>query len=159
MALLLEIFLSGVRIVFLFTGSLLAFVFGFTFYNDANTFLLAHNLPTLELIALLVAFVPVIALLYGVHIRKYFWRRSKRYNLIVFLFSFLAGLLIALFPLSTCGVPIPISSQVIIALTTGIITSLLAYIGLDVGVVVKHISVHVLSEKKKKVTVKIRKKK
>lgn len=149
-------FLSLIRVGLLLLGALLTFILGTTVYMNVNHFLDTWYLPCLELISFLVVIVPVAALFYGVHIQKYFWQRESLYNNRIFLVSYLIGILLSLIPKETfsnittqlgqtCVAPSDPIAQITHVLSTGLLTSLLAYIGIDIGVSLKQTSKSVTS--------------
>lgn len=149
MLFIIEILLSFFRIVILLCGVLITFFFGDTLYITINRFLSSFYIPCLEIISYIIAFVPVIALFYGIHVQKFFWQRSKKYNQKVFLISYAIGILLALIPTDTftsvstgqaCVAPVDLLAKITYAIATGVITSLFAYIGMDIGVSLKHTS-------------------
>src|SRR5438105_102606 len=149
MTLILELLFSAGRIVLLLFGIVFIFLFANLVYKDLNSFLYAYDSPCIALISLLVALVPTAAFFYGAHIRKYFWQRENHYNWIIFFISYVIGTILTFYPESYIGIfhatgtycpmHIDFSSKIQQSISTGIVTSLLAYMGMDLGVVVKHL--------------------
>lgn len=167
MVAILELLLIVFRIGLLVSGVILTFFVGEHMYLSLNRFLQSWYLPCLEIITSLVAFVPAAAIFYGIHIRKYFWQREKHYNNVIFLVSYAVGALLALVPESalltmqtgqSCGTAPDLIGKFAYATTTGLITAVLAYIGMDIGVSLKHTSLNVGFSNSSKKTVSSKKK-
>lgn len=150
---LLEIFLSLVRITLLFTVALLTYILGDYAYIAINHFLYSINSPCLQIIALLVVIVPTVALFYGIHVKKYFWQRQNHYNFLILLVSFIVGVILTMIPVniltasgltSTMACPEQQTTLGVFLniLSTGLITALLGFIGVDIGVTLKAASHH-----------------
>ncbi len=158
MVLLLEIFLSLVRIIFLFTAVLLTYILGDYAYLAINHFLYSINSPCLEVISFLVVLVPTLALFYGIHIQKYFWQRQNHYNYIILLVSFIIGAVLTIIPVNlftpssmmtamTCPEQQNVVGKLLQIVSTGLITALLGFIGVDIGVTLKATSHHLTTRK------------
>lgn len=155
MPLLLEIFLSLVRIIFLFTGTLISIIFGREIYISINSFLQTYTFPCLEIISFLVIFSPAVGIFIGTHIQKYFWQRHTRYNTLIFITAFCAGVGLTFIPLGTitqdtayCASPTQTLPMLSHMFGTGLITAIFTMIGMDYGVVLKHGSKFMQTETK-----------
>lgn len=167
MPILLEIFLSLVRIIFLFTGALISILFGREVYITINSFLQTYTFPCLEIISFLVIFAPAVGIFIGTHVQKYFWQRHTKYNTIVFTAAFLAGVILTFIPLGDiimtqnagfCASPTQLLPQLSHMFGTGLITGILTVLGVDYGVALKHSSRLMQTTKFKKTQSKKRRK-
>ena len=146
---------------------MLSILFGNGIYDGVNRFLLSNNFPCLGLISFLVIFVTPFAMLYGAHIRRFFWQRENHFNLVILLTSFLIGVIVSLLPIDfaftmsrntdvNCNPIMSLNATLIHTLGTALISTLLAVLGMDFGVVLKHVSRHIgkkrLGKKKTKTT-------
>lgn len=154
-----EVFLSLIRIFLLLIGTLIVYVLGASVYTHVNGYLIQWSAPCIEIITSLVTIIPIIALFYGIHVQKFFWKRENDYNKKIFLISFAFGILIALIPWHSavpassellCRTPIQWVDKIVYAIVTGALTSLLAAIGMDIGVLLKHSSKRIVSTKSTK---------
>jgi hypothetical protein len=159
MAIIAEIFASIVRIFLLFFGVAFSFTLGNTLYNQINSFLYSISLPCIELISFLVVLVPPVALYFGIHHKRYFWQRENRYNVTVLLVSFLVGFVFTILPFNyapswvaapQCAASPDLLARFLQVIGTGLVTALFAYIGMDLGVSLKHLSHHVHKKSHKK---------
>lgn len=153
MVILVEFFLFLVRLILLQTGVLIAYVFGDNIFKAFA----ATRSPCVELLAFFIAIVPIVFLVIGAMHRRYFWQRPGFFNWIVVAVSFVIAFASTFLPgkylsildssLSVCQQPtgnIQIYSQF---LFTGLIVSLIAFVGMDFGVALKHVSHHLQTGK------------
>jgi len=155
---LLELFFSTFRILLLFFAIIIIYIFGNAVYININNFLYSSTSPCVEIISMLIAFVPVIGLLYGIHIKKSFWKRSFQYNLIVFVISYAFGVIIAFLPFGGtlgfsnsfilfCPQQPTFLTKISESIATGLISALLAYLGMDFGITLKRFSHQTMKDK------------
>jgi RsiW-degrading membrane proteinase PrsW (M82 family) len=166
MLVLFEVFFSLVRIIILLLGAVLTLILGDSVNDAINNFLVSLHFPCLGLISFLVIFVTPFAMIYGAHIRRFFWQREKHYNLIILVVSFLIGAIISFLPIDTaftinqatdmsCNPSSGLNAHVIHMFGTALVTMVFATVGMDLGVVLKHVSHRIknrTSETKKKTT-------
>jgi len=158
MLLLLELYVSVLRILLLLLGVVVTLVLGDRVYLLLNSFLSGFYLPCIEFIAFLVIYVLPGALVYGAFVEKHFFKRETRHNIKIFLFSFLSGVGLALLPFSntvfvsfqnpilnhsvlisscvTPGYPLKIFELI----GSGLVAVVFGFIGMDLGVLLKHAS-------------------
>lgn len=156
MALLLEFFLFLVRVILLATGSYVIYYFGIDLYQ---VFAALHA-PCVELLSLFIALVPVIALWYGTLHRRYFWQRTSQVNWIIVMISFVIAFIFTYLPaqylawldmsLVNCQGTTTLADSISRFLFTGILVSVLSFVGMDMGVGLKHISHHLQTKSSKK---------
>jgi len=170
---LTRLYASLLRIILLLVGVMIALYIGSSGYQSVNAFLSSNNLPCLEVISSLVVIVPVVTLFYGQHVRRYFWQRMRRFNAYILLGSLLVGLLFTILPhdlispsITNCQARLDWNSKITYGLGTAVLTALLAFIGFDLGVTLKHISLklhhhhgHQKSSKKRTAATKKKKRK
>lgn len=164
MLLLLELYLSVLRIVLLLLGVLLSIFLGDKFYGGINNFLRFLSFPCIEIISVLVVLFLPAGMFYGIFIQKYFWRRKTHYNTKLFFTAFIVGFLLALTPISdsvTFSYQQGIGQQVMSSclsssdiltksahmVGSGIVAALFAFLGMDIGVGLKGISKKFSTEK------------
>jgi len=149
---LVALFSSLLRIILLLVGIYLALALTLTGVQGANAFLAANNYPCLEVISLLVVLVPPIGILYGQHIRRYFWQRMGHYNWIILGVSLIVGISLAFISTGyfselegadACQVPASTLGITTYILGTSVVTAILAFIGVDFGVTLKHLSLKI----------------
>ena len=166
MALLLEIYLSLIRIFLLFTGILITVVFGEKAIMFFNSALQALGLPCIELMSFLIIVLLPLGMLYGIHIQKYFWQRTTKYNSLVFLFAFLIGVFLTAVPIDSdvvmyisgstrafsqsCFASFATQPQFAYIVGSGIIGGVFGLIGMDFGVALKHVSKKISTHKQKR---------
>ncbi len=156
MAIFLELYLSIIRILLLFFGVIGTYFIGNTTYISINSFLYSITSPCLQLISFLVVFTMPLSVFYGIHIRKYFWQRSKKYNQLLLLISFVLGLLFTLTSTNTsfissavyCHSQVNLIGKIGQFIGTSLVIVLFVYIGTDIGVSLKHFSKKVQNNKK-----------
>lgn len=147
---LTQLFASLLRIILLLVGIMLALSLATSGYSTINTFLESNNYPCLEVISSLVVIVPVIAIFYGQHIQKFFWQRMRHYNLVILLSALGFGLLMAFLPIDFLSQGLPhctpaadLLSKLTYALGTSLVAAVFAFLGVDLGVILKHLSLHI----------------
>ncbi len=157
-----EILFGVIRIFLLLFTTLLSYYLGSAVYHNVNTFLYANSLPCVEVIAFLLSAVPVFFVFFGIGIQKYFWQRPGHYNWVILLVSYAIGAVISFLPLNTlfasslatnpCPEQVTLVARIAHALASGLLTSVLAFAGMDLGVSLKHVSHRIRrkSSKKKK---------
>ena len=144
------LFASLLRIILLLVGILLALSLATSGYSTINNFLIGNNYPCLEVISGLVIIVPIVAIFYGQSIKKFFWQRMRQYNLIILVAAFLFGLVLAFLPvdfltqsLPHCAPATDMVSKLTYGLASGIVAAVFAFLGVDLGVILKHLSLQV----------------
>jgi hypothetical protein len=142
MIFLIEVLFFIIRIAFLSLGAILSFILGSGVYSLVNSFLYANTIPCIETISLLAALIAPVAFFYGIHHKKHFFQRGNHYNLIIFILSYLFGTILVLLPpkylnwvpQAYCIPQLGLISKISQSIATGWITSFLAYLSLDFGV-------------------------
>ncbi len=144
------LFASLLRIILLLVGIMLALSLATSSYSTINSFLVGNNYPCLEVISGLVVIVPVVAIFYGQHIRKFFWQRMRHYNLVILLSALGFGFLMAFLPIDFLSQDLPqcapatnIAGKFTYALATSVVAAVFAFLGVDFGVTLKHLSLRV----------------
>lgn len=137
----LEVFIISIRFLFLFYGAFITFFLGESLYRYLNQLFYAHSVPCLEMISFIVALVAPIAFMYGVRHNKVFFKRTRQYNFLLFVLSYIFGMLIAFLPMintivgsEICAQQTTLAAKIAHGISTGAITSLMAYLNFDLGV-------------------------
>lgn len=150
-AILFEIYLSILRIFILIFGFYLTLLLGTSTVAAINKFLYGSYLPCLEIISFLITFIPPIAIFYGIKEQRYFWQKPVVTNVIVLSVSFVIGVILSFFssdlihafvntPATYCISPQDPLEQFYRTLGTGLVASVFGFIGVDIGVSLKHVS-------------------
>ena len=160
MVLIVEFLAFLIEPFLLLFGGVLSYLLGREIYTAVNGLLYSVSIPCLEIISFLVAVVSPIAFYYGVYHKTFLFRRSTRHNITVFLLSYAFGALITFLPLGSstaytngqlyCPQQITLQTKIAQAIATGIITSFLAFLNLDLGVLYAYTIRRKLLKKKKK---------
>lgn len=168
MVILVEFLFSILRIAVLFAGVSITVLLGKSVHDGVNAFLQSTYFPCLEVISLFAITIIPFAIYYGIAVRKFFWQRSRVYNIRVFIFTYAIGVALALLPAesflansaaASCIAPHETLSRLAHVLGTALVTSLFGLIGMDIGVSLKHFSKRVALYKPRRSSPKSAKKK
>jgi len=161
MAFLLELLLSLIEPILFLFGAIFTFLFGNALYHKINSFLYSFTTPCIEMTSLLIALISPIAFFYGVHHKKFLTQRSNKHNFIIFVISYVFGTIVTFLPISyssvfnstqlACLPQTTLIGKIAEVVSTGLITSFLAYLNVDIGVLYANsIGVRLRKRKRKK---------
>ena len=147
--------------ILLFIGAIFSYLLGNAVLSGLNRFLYSFNTPCIEAITLIIALVSPAAFLFGVRHQKFLTQRADQHNFLVFLYSFIFGALITFLPIGFsytvesekffCPAQITLIDKIAQSISTGSITTLIAFLSLDMGVIyARVIGVHLRKIKKGK---------
>jgi|SRR6185437_5565542 len=161
MVFLLELLLGLIEPILFVFGAIFTFIFGSVIYHKINSFLYSFTTPCLEMTTLLVALISPLAFFYGVHHKKFLTQRSNRHNLVIFVLSYVFGTIVTLLPIGyssvfdstqlACLPQTTLVGKIAQIVSTGLITSFLAYLNVDIGVLYANtVRAHLRKRKKRK---------
>lgn len=161
MIIVLEFLAFLIEPLLLLFGGILSYLLGKEIYTTVNGFLYSINTPCLEVISFLIAVVSPVAFYYGVYHKTFLFRRSTKHHLTVFLLSYAFGTLVTFLPIGStmsyatgqlyCPQQLTLNAKIAQSIATGLITSFLAFLNLDLGVVYAYtVRSRLIKNKKKK---------